>query len=256
MRSIFSGGGAAAPLPLAGGCGCGCARLLVAVVRQSVDQFPQFVQSFARDRRNRQHGVFKHGFEFSQRADPFAARELVDLGRRPRAASDRRAAATARPRGRSRGPDAARRPAAAPPAAARTPRRHDRLERQPRVSASNSRAALRAAARVAVSRQIHQVERRGAAARDAVHVRQPRLARRRARARDALPDQRVDQARLADVRAADHRHFRQAIARKVAAPAALVTNSASIFKRLVGLEAGRLAEGLSDLPDPSLQPAS
>ena len=26
-------------------------------------------------------GVFKHGFEFPHRADPFAARELVDLGR-------------------------------------------------------------------------------------------------------------------------------------------------------------------------------
>ena len=24
--------------------------------------------------------MFKHGFQFSQRADPFAARELVDLG--------------------------------------------------------------------------------------------------------------------------------------------------------------------------------
>ena len=84
MRSIFSGG--AAPLPLGAGCGCGCAGLRVAAVRQSVDQFPQFVQSFARDRRNRQHGVFKHGFEFSQRADPLTARELVHLGRHDRRA--------------------------------------------------------------------------------------------------------------------------------------------------------------------------
>ena len=77
MRSSFSGAGAA-PLPLGAAVGCaGWLRLF----SQSVDQFPQFVQSFARDRRNRQHGMFKHGFEFSQRADPLAARELVDLGR-------------------------------------------------------------------------------------------------------------------------------------------------------------------------------
>src|SRR3989442_5903593 len=41
-------------------------------------------------RRYRQHGSFTRGFKFSQRADPFAARELVDLGRDDVSALDRR----------------------------------------------------------------------------------------------------------------------------------------------------------------------
>ena len=229
MRSIFSGGGVggAAPLPVAvGGCG-GCARLRVAAVRQSVDQFPQFVQSFARDRRHRQHGIFKHGFKFSQRADPFAARELVDLGRDDvRARSTAALQPAARPPDRSRGPDAAHRRAAAPR------RRRGRLDgriapriRLPAVPPEVRPRQLfelarrrRAAARVAVARadRPDRAARRRPA-RDPVDVRQPRLARRGAGARHALPDQRVDQARLADVRAPDQRDLRQAVARQIAA---------------------------------------
>jgi len=88
MRSIFSGGaaplsflsllsGGAAPLPLTGaGWACCCWG---GPVHQAVYQFPQFVQSFARDRRDRQHGICKHGFELTRRADPFTAREFVDF---------------------------------------------------------------------------------------------------------------------------------------------------------------------------------
>ena len=70
MRSIRSGcaGGCLVPVAAA-------RRLVAAGVRQSVDQFPQFVQSFARDRRNRHHGIFKNGFEFR------SARGSVDRAR-------------------------------------------------------------------------------------------------------------------------------------------------------------------------------
>ena len=53
---------------------------------------------------------------------------------------------------------------------------------------------------------------------------------RRARSRDSPPQQRVNQARFADIRAPDHGHFRQIVSRKAHAPAALVMNSAEIFK--------------------------
>ena len=68
---------------------CGCAWFAAAaVVRQVVYQCPQFVQSFARDRRNRQHGMFKHGFEVaSSRGSARPRDELVDLGQTTMAAS-------------------------------------------------------------------------------------------------------------------------------------------------------------------------
>ena len=64
--------------------------------------------------------------------------------------------------------------------------------------------------------QINQVERRARSARDPVDVGEPRLAGSGARSRDTLADQRIDQARFADVRPPDDRDFRQAILRKVA----------------------------------------
>src|SRR5207245_8861139 len=71
------------------------------------------------------------------------------------------------------------------------------------------------APRVPVARQIHEIQ-RAALARDAVDVRQPRFARRRARARQAPANERVDQARLADVRASHQRDLGQIVLREVA----------------------------------------
>src|SRR5204863_5815178 len=72
-----------------------------------------------------------------------------------------------------------------------------------------------AAAGVAVARQIEQVERGGAAPPHAIDVGEPRLAGRGTRARDALSDQRVDQARLADIRAPDEGDLDQPVAWQV-----------------------------------------
>ncbi len=68
--------------------------------------------------------------------------------------------------------------------------------------------------RVAVSRQVHQEERRCPSALDPVEVRQPGLAGRGARAREAPADERVDQARFTDIRAADHGQLGQVFPRK------------------------------------------
>jgi hypothetical protein len=68
---------------------------------------------------------------------------------------------------------------------------------------------------VTVSREIHEVERLAAASHDAIDVREPGLAGGRAGPRDPLSDQRVDQARLADVRASDERNLRQTVSREI-----------------------------------------
>lgn len=63
--------------------------------------------------------------------------------------------------------------------------------------------ALSKATGVAVAWEIHQVKRRCTAPRHPVHIRQPGLPWRGTRARHPLPGQRVDEARLANVTAAD-----------------------------------------------------
>ena len=84
-----------------------------------------------------------------------------------------------------------------------------------RVSSSNSRAASSPAASVTITGEIHEVERPAASSRDAIDVREPGLAGCRAGARDLLPDQRVDQARLPDIRTPHERDFRQAVAGEI-----------------------------------------
>ena len=64
-----------------------------------------------------------------------------------------------------------------------------------------------------VSGQIHQVKGSRAGARDVIDVREPRLSGRRARPCKPLPDERVDQSRFADVRAADDRQFGEPVVR-------------------------------------------
>jgi hypothetical protein len=71
------------------------------------------------------------------------------------------------------------------------------------------------AARVAIPREIYEAERLAVSSGDAVDVRQPGLAGGRAGSRDPLPDQRVDQARLADIRTPDERDFPPEVGGKV-----------------------------------------
>src|SRR4030095_8053625 len=70
--------------------------------------------------------------------------------------------------------------------------------------------------RVSIPRQIHQVARRHRPASYPVNVGQPRLARSGAGSRHLLANERVDQARLADVRSPDDRHFWQLVTREIA----------------------------------------
>lgn len=70
------------------------------------------------------------------------------------------------------------------------------------------------AAGVAVARQIHQVERRLSFTLHAEEVRETGLAGRRAGPGQRTPQQRVDEARLANVRAPDHGQLGHPLARK------------------------------------------
>jgi hypothetical protein len=72
-----------------------------------------------------------------------------------------------------------------------------------------------AATCVAVPWEIHQVERRGRSARDPIDIDEPRFSGRGAGARETLSNERIDQARFADVRSSDERNFREAVAQQV-----------------------------------------
>ena len=153
MRSSFSGRRPAAPLPLArraAAAAAGCCRGL-AVVRQSVDQCPQFVQSFARDRRDRQHGMFQTRIRMlasrgaARPRDSLsilvattaqrAGRRLQPAPRLPMSLSRPgcRASTSSRPAGRRSTPAEVRR-ARAP----RTPRRRVAVLRPPRVAVARA----------------------------------------------------------------------------------------------------------------------
>ena len=197
MRSIFSGG--AAPMGFA-------------VARLCVDQFPQFVQSFACDCRNGQHRVFKHGFECLSRADPLTARQLVYLRRDK---SDRRSRGLEPVAGldvlvQSRMPRVDQEQGVHPgPRRSRTVRRP--AGGAPLEIAPRQLLEFRSARRVSIAREVDHVQRRGSFA-DSVHVCGPRLAGSGAGPRDARPHQRIDQARFADVRTTDQRNLGEAVA--------------------------------------------
>ena len=72
---------------------------------------------------------------------------------------------------------------------------------------------LAPAACESISRQIDNVEGRSAPAPDAIEIRQPCLAWCRAGASDSLADERVNQARFADIRAADQRQLGKPVVR-------------------------------------------
>ncbi len=87
----------------------------------------------------------------------------------------------------------------------------------PEVPAGNGLELLRCGvttSRISVARQIHQIKRRHSFASHPIKVREARLSRRGARARNFVAHQRVNQTRLADVRAPDQRQFGQTFPRK------------------------------------------
>jgi hypothetical protein len=171
--------------------------------------------------------MFKHGFHFSHRADPFSARELVDFRRDDRTFRGRRlqprpcveiVLETWMPRIQEQQTQKAW--AASwvgylphPPEV--------RLRQRPEFGACR-RAPLRCAARTALrprvpeARQIHEVKGRARVPFNPVYVGEPCLAGCRTCARDLLAHERVDQARLADVRSADHGDLRETVARQIA----------------------------------------
>jgi hypothetical protein len=69
---------------------------------------------------------------------------------------------------------------------------------------------------ITVAGEIYEVERLRGSPRDAIHIREPRLAGRRTGAGQALANQRVDQARFADVRPSDERDTREGVIRNIA----------------------------------------
>jgi hypothetical protein len=151
--------------------------------------------------------VFKSGFRLPQRADPLAAREFVDFRGDDPAALDRRLQPAP-------GLDVAleaRVPAVDEQQRADLPLLPEEgpgqlLERPGREAP---------AACVTKPWEIDEVERLATSPRDAIDVREPGLAGCRAGARDFLPDQRVDQARLPDIRTPHERDFRPAVAGEV-----------------------------------------
>src|SRR5262249_22970772 len=72
-----------------------------------------------------------------------------------------------------------------------------------------------ASARVPDPGQIDEIQRLPAAPRDTIYVHEPRLAGGRTRPRDPASDERVDQARLPDVRTADERDLREPVPRQI-----------------------------------------
>jgi len=188
--------------------------LRLALCCRSVDQFPQLIQSFARYRRDRQHGIVKNGFEFLQRTDPSAAREFVNLGRdhpewsvrllqpfpRQQIALKTRVSDIDQEQGSGH-------PVAASPALRRQAASADARK----VLVDQMRKTGSVSPRVAVTWQIHEEQRWRGTALHAVDVRQARFSGRSTRPRDALPRQRVDQARFADIRPANERHRPRAI---------------------------------------------
>ena len=75
---------------------------------------------------------------------------------------------------------------------------------------------LASSARVPVSGEIHQIQRHAASSGDTVDVRESRLTGGSARARNPLPDQRVNQARLADIRTPHESDFTQTVPGEIA----------------------------------------
>ena len=193
------------------------------------DRCPQCIQSFAAGCRNRQGGHAKHVSDDPQVARPLGARQLVhfggdDLPVDPMPSSHRAAREVGLEPRMARVDQQQRRPAARPPPPGSTLPRPPavRPPNCPRPARSRSRAGPRC--RRTTGRARPRRPRR-----DPIEVREPGLARRRAGARDLRPAQRVDQARLPDIRPAGHRDLREPVVRDAVRPppaAALVTKSA------------------------------
>ena len=189
--------------------------------RWSAISCPQCIQSFAAGCRNRQGGHAEHVVRCSCRLRARSARDSLSTFVATTCRSTRHShPASGPPRGRSRARDGGRRPAAA--VTRRCVRRSSpevRFRHRPQFV-----RRLRAAPRVAVARQVHEVQGppprapRASLEPDPIEVRQPGLAGRRARARDLRPAQRVDQGRLADIRPAGQRDLRETVVRECRRP--------------------------------------
>ena len=197
---------------------------------------PQFIQSFAARRRNRQRRPFRTSVRVPSGCAPRSARDSLSIFVATTCRSTPRSSPTSAPPSMSDSSPGWRE------STSRARARELRLagsvgcrDAPPKYALGDHSQApfsrpSAAAPRVAVSRQIDEVQRsivRGRLAsveRDAIDVGQPRLARRRAGARDLRPAQRVDQARLADVRSSGERDLRRG---RRAGCTALVTNSAA-----------------------------
>ena len=189
------------------------ARLRVPVPGDFRDQSPQCIQSFAARCRYRHGGRSEHvpmvlRFRARSARDSLSILVATTFRATPRPSSQRAAAMSLSS------------PGCRESTSRTIARRGDRCPRSsPRRPAAQLLRRVSAAARVAVAGQVDEVERpasrpAGAALRrDAVDVREPRLARGCARARDLRSAERVDQARLADVRPPGQRHVRQAVLR-------------------------------------------
>ena len=169
--------------------------------------------------------MIKNGFEFANRAQPFGARQLVDLVRHycppfdcpPFDGPSFDCPSFDWP---SDAPLCLDEPAPrrAVCVETRMPGIHDQQRRSGALHRLGGETAelVRVSAGVPIPREIHQVARSTGAALHAIDVDEPRLARRRARARDPLAHQRVDQTRFPDIRTPDERDLRQAVPGQIA----------------------------------------
>jgi len=177
-----------------------------------------------------------HGFDCLHRADPFTAREFVDL-RYHEAAVD----------GRCLEP----RPGFQIVCQPWMPGIHEeqRIHRlaPPEIFGRHRGEFLLGGStlRESIAGEIHQVERRACRWLDPIDVREPRLAWRRARARDRPAHERVDQARLANIRTPDEGDLGEPVPWEIGRARGAQDECGVNFQ---GLRAQ--ASGLRQLPEP------
>ena len=176
----------------------------------------------------------KNGLEFSHRADPFAARELVDLrcnesrlvGRRFEPCPSRPVAFETWVPGvnqqqgcwgswrRRRVPKVCCRRfgAAMSIPGSRCPQAPSEISLCQLVELTSCRIAPSC---VSVSGEIHQIQASRVTARDAIDIGEPSLAWRGTGPCHALANERVDESRLPDIRASSERDFGKTVAGKI-----------------------------------------
>jgi hypothetical protein len=110
---------------------------------------------------------------------------------------------------------------------------------------------------ISIPGEIHEVERCGTPARNAVDVCEPRFSGCGARTRETSTDQRVDQARLADVRAPHQGDLCEAFSRKVRRACGAPNEDGFEFQTPDGADGAGRPGGFAHppyLPDPTYLP--